>query len=1038
MTKVKSTLPLEIHLFGTPSLTLNGKALDGLRRKNRALVFFIAGQAQPITREDVLNCFWPDQERSSTQPILRTMIHDLRKHLGNSFLVENDSLALAPDTTVDARIFSTLLHNPTTDSKKLNDALALYKGDLLAGFSLTDAPHFDDWAGAERERYRLMATRGFVDLSRAYESQKEYPSALEASRRALAFNPFQEDIQRDVMRLLYLNGDRAGVIRHYETLRNLLDDEMGVPPMPETRALYDSIINDTFVAASPVASIQTSISIPESDNPILPFIGREAELETLKNSLDSGKLILLEGKLGIGKTRLVSELIATYVQTKKPVLVLKGVAYELEQTIPYQPIVDALRGFFARPEWKSLATQLDIEPIWLTELARLLPELLTYFPNISVPSPTVDESRLWESLLQFFRALSRRVTVWLFIDDLHWADNSTIGWLGYFIRHTSAVPCTIFAAARPVNEQTNLIKLLQTLRRNDQLVHLPISELTTAAMKKIAVALSPTQDQQLSNWLMENAEGNPFFITEIIRYALEIGLLKTDGTLDTHLFNTTPILPATIQNLIQSRILRLSDSARHILHLAAVIGREFDIDLVQRVAGTTEANTLDAIEEVQAAQLIKTLAGGTFAFDHSLTMQVSLKDMSDARRFVYHRQVGEALEAIHHDNLDSVAGLIARHFVNGNLPTRAASYAFRAGHSAANLAAWVEAIAFYEQAISLEKDDAQRISIYLALSHVHFHKGDFSSASEDCRPAIQIAQAISNWRLLEDAYLQLNLTFLPQARYAESITLGKELRESGPPELTACAELIWGIGLSKESARPVEAEFHLREAERLQNQQAGHSGSNILPVISYELASVIGQQGRSVEAIALYHETLKMLEQGNGKLDMMRTIMLYNDLAYQLHLAEDTSAKEYIQKGIQYAHEKGSLSHLPFLYSTSGEIALAHHDLDAAENFFHDGLTLAEKIPMPERIAGLTANLGLVSIQRGDTTLACEQLKNALTMAEQLGNRHLEVRIRIWLAPLLSPEEAVSCLDAAHTLAAQGGLSSLLEEIIRLQKSIHP
>src|SRR5215510_12441544 len=406
---------LEIHLFGAPRLFLNGQAVDHVRRKNRALVYYLAAHPPHLTRETLLSFFWPDHQRTSAQPILRTMIHDLRKHLGDSFFIDDESIALASDTKIDAQIFSTLLQSPTTDLQKLTDALSLYRGAFLDGFSLADSPQFDDWAASERERYRLMAMRGFTELSRRYERLREYPSALDAIRRALAYNSFQEDIQRDVMRLLYLNGDRAGVIRQYETLRKLLDEEMGVPPMIETRNLYDSIINDTFVVGPPSeASVQTVAAQSEAAKSILPFVGREVELEKLKGDLGSGKLILLEGEPGIGKTRLISELIDTQVQVKKTVLVLQGVAHELEQSLPYQPIIEALRGLFAKPEWKSLSIQLDIDPIWLTELTSLLPELLTQFPHIPMPSQPVEESRLWESLVQFFHALSRRATVWLF------------------------------------------------------------------------------------------------------------------------------------------------------------------------------------------------------------------------------------------------------------------------------------------------------------------------------------------------------------------------------------------------------------------------------------------------------------------------------------------------------------------------------------------------------------------------------------------------------------------------------------------------
>ncbi|HLO18295.1 MAG TPA: AAA family ATPase, partial [Anaerolineales bacterium] len=1009
------------------------QAVENIRRKNRALLYYLAAQPQPLTRDHLLIFFWPDHERSAAQPILRTMIYDLRKHLGESFCVDDEIISLAPNTIIDVQKFSAALQSITPDPGTLTDALALYRGDFLEGFSLTDSPQFDDWAASERDHYRLLAMHGFADLAHYYEGTRNYPAALDAMRRALVFNPFQEELQRDLMRLLYLNGDRAGMIRQYEALRKLLDEELGVPPMPETRSLYDAIISDTFTP--PAKSAAPSLLKTPTDKSILPFIGREEELEVLKSQLGSGKLILLEGEPGIGKTRLVSEFVASQFSSKRPAVVLQGAAHELEQILPYQPIVEALRGLFARGEWKALSMQLDLEQVWLTELARLLPELLTYFPHVPAPMQPAQESRLWEALLQFFRALSRRASIWLFLDDLHWADTSTILWLGYLIRHTSA-SITVIATTRPVEGQSNLSQLLHALKREDRLVHLQLSVLSSLAMQEMATVLSPKYEDQLSDWLIENGEGNPFFLTELIRYAREIGLLKKDGTLDADLFNTSPVLPATIQNLIESRLLRLSENARQILHIAAIIGQEFDFDLVQRVASLPESDTLDAIEELQATHLIRSLQNDKLAFDHSLTMQVSLQDMSATRQRSFHRRVAEALEAIHHKQLDFVLGLIAQHFIDGNLPSRAASYAFRAGQAAVRLAAWVEAIAFYEQALTLETDEAQRASIFLEMGEARFHKGDFAQSSKDYRTAVDLAQAKGDWSLLVAAHLALNRSLLPQARFAEAIALAKELRESGPLELSLCAELIWGTALSVESAHPLESEYHLHEAERLLHQQPKYSGPITLTQITYSLAAVVGQQGRSREAIDLYRKALDMSDRGEGKLDILRNIMLYNNLAYHLHLVGDPLAADYVREGIKLAKEKGSLSHLPYLYSTSGEIALAGNDLDSAEKYFTDGLSLAEQIPVPERIAGLNANLGLVARKRGRASLARERLQRALELAEQLGSHHLEVRIRIGLAPLLPSEDARRCLNAAHTLAEKDGLQGLLDEIAVLEKNL--
>ena len=1035
MSKISSLL--EIRLFGLPQLLLHGHSVGGLRRKNCALIYYIAAQGGQATREKLLTFFWPDHERSAAQPILRTMIHDLRKQLGECFQADDQSIGLSSNTFIDVQDFSTTINSPSSDLQKLTEALNLYKGDFLEGFSLTDSPQFDDWAASERERYQLMAMNGWANLSQRHEVKRDYPTALESIRRALAFNPLQEDLQRVLMRLLYLNGDRAGVIRQYESLRKLLDEEMGVPPMPETRALYDSIINDTFVPATsettgPFPSIKLS-----ADKPLLPLLGRDVELETLKSQLGSGKLILLEGEPGIGKTRLVSELINSQTQAQASAFVLQGISYELEQGLPYQPIVDALRKLLTQPEGKSLFGQLNLESIWLTELSRLLPELLTQFPHVPAPAQPADEARLWKALLQFFQGLSRRGEVWLFLDDLHWADAATIAWLGYLIRNVSSPSLNLLVTSRPLEGQTNLIKLLQVLSREDRLVQIQLSVLPESVMQKMAIVLSQKHNELLSDWLIENAEGNPFFVTELVRYAQRIGLLKKDGSLDQELLDLSPAIPATIQNLIESRLLKLSEKARYLLHVAAIIGREFDFELAKQVASFSETDTLDAVEELQAAHLIKPLLDDKFIFDHSLTMQVALSDMNETRRRFLHRRVAETLEEVFRNDLDPVTGLIAHHFMHGKVPDRAKLFSFRAGQLASNLAAWVEALAFYQQALDLEAVDAEHASIFLAMGTAHIHMGDFALATKDFHSAVELAQASKNWQLLEDAHLGFIQSLVPQARYVEAIEASKKLRESGPPELAVCAEFSWGASLSINSGNPVEAEYHLREAERLLHDQAGTFETKITSLqIKYQLGAVLGQQGRIEEAMALYREVLDSIQHGEGTLDTFRNIMLYNHLAYYAHLLGDASAAMYAQTGIKLAQEKGSLSHLSSFYSTLGEIALAKGELDTAESHFQDGLRLAEQTPIPVHIAGLTANLGLVAKARGQDDAAREQLQKALNLVQPLGDRHLEVRIRIWLAPLLVVEDARASLNSARVLAEQGGLKGLLEEIGEMEKEL--
>ncbi len=242
-----------------------------------------------------------------------------------------------------------------------------------------------------------------------------------------------------------------------------------------------------------------------------------------------------------------------------------------------------------------------------------------------------------------------------------------------------------------------------------------------------------------------------------------------------------------------------------------------------------------------------------------------------------------------------------------------------------------------------------------------------------------------------------------------------------------------------DSAHPVEAEYHLHEAERLLRDRAGIFDTKVTNIlIRYQLGAVLGQQGRNEEAFASYREVLDLMERGEGTLDPMAmgNIMLYNHLAYYAHLLGNASAAGYAQTGIKLARERGSLSLHPFLYSTSGEIALANGDLDAAEEYFRNGLTQAEQTPLLVAVAGLTANLGLVAKARGQGDAAREQLQKALILVQPLGNYHLEARILIWLAPLLAAEDARASLNDARVLAEKGGLKGLLEEIGELEKDL--
>jgi tetratricopeptide (TPR) repeat protein len=418
-----------------------------------------------------------------------------------------------------------------------------------------------------------------------------------------------------------------------------------------------------------------------------------------------------------------------------------------------------------------------------------------------------------------------------------------------------------------------------------------------------------------------------------------------------------------------------------------------------------------------------------------LTMEVAYREVGEPRHRVLHRRVAEALEATYGKQYrDGIAGVLAWHFREGGDVQRAAPYALRAAQLAMQFAAWREAIEFYEQALQGDTPPLERAAIFMELGEAYLRAGETAQASEAYRSALQLCAPDS--LEADRARLALAQALLNQARYVEAIALVKRVRDAGRAALVVSAEMQWGTTLSVEGADLIGAAEHLNKAEALLRQHAGADqiDAGRLAQIKFEQGSVAAQQGNLEEAVALYRETIVLGKQAD-KAALSFAVLGYNNLAYHSLLLHDPTAIDYARQGLQLAQEQGTLGLQPYLLSTLGEIEL-DHDLNAAEKYFTDGLALAERLSMPERVAGLTANLGRVAQRRGETALAIHRLSTALAKAEALGLPHLTAQIRLWLAPLLPPAEARTQLAEARAIAEGGGRKRLLEEIDRLAQEL--
>jgi len=1024
---------LSINLLGSAQIVNDLTPAHITRRKSRAFLYYLAANAAPLAREHLLTFFWPDHERSSGQQILRTTLHELRKELGSHLVVADEAVSLSPTVKVDTREFENIRSISLSEPVQLAHILDLYRGNFLENFNLPDSSDFENWQIVQTQYFRRLYIQGITRLSQIYETAGDYLKALHTIENALSLDPLQEDLQRSALRLHYLAGDRAGAIRRYEMLVKLLDDEMGVPPMAETRQTYQEIITDTLPAAAdhtPIAIRPLIARSAAKTKPDIPFTGRAAELEKLQalSGTPSNRLILIEGEAGIGKTRLVDEFTR---QTQ--CILLCGAGHELEQVLPYQPVIEALRGLSNHPAWPNLRGSIQMAELWKAETLRLMPGLFPRPANTIADGGVTTEARLWEGINQLLRAISQQSPVIVYLDDIQWADASTLALLGYLLREPASRPITFLAASRPAAPRSPLALLLHTLTRENRLVRIPLTRLSAEEILSFSTHFSASAPGPLADWLDRNAEGTPYFLVELIRYAMEKGFLGADGQVEQEALTHSPVVPATIYSIFQSQLSQLSDGARRVLDAAVAVGRDFEVEVCIRASGLSENAAMEGLGELIDAGLIDPLDDTCFTFHHSLVMEVAYREIGEARHRLMHRQVAEAMKNIYHNRIDSINGQLAWHYKEGHAPDLAAPYAFRAGQQASHLAAWREAIAFYEQALAGEHNHKQMGNIYLALAHALMQVGEPSRAADVYRMAVDLAHGAEQGRAREKARLGVASAYLIQGRYEEVITIVQQVLAAHESGFAAEAELIWGAALSLEGADLRQAGEHLGRAEQ-QLYSTGKPDLAGLAHIKFEQGSLAAQQGDLEKAVILYKEAL-FVSQGDDSALNWR-ILAQNNLGYHLLMLDDPAAIGFAQEGLKLALEKGVLTQTPYLYSTLGEIALAGGDWNLAERYFNEGLRLAEQFSIKERISGLTANLGLVASARGQKDLAIHQLSIALAQSDAIGTRHLSAQIRIWLAPLLPAEEGRAHLLEARAIAETGNRQRLLADISRLETQL--
>jgi len=713
-----------------------GQTLGGLNARHQALIAYLALRVpDTVSRSEVAFKLWADSSEEQALTNLRKALHHLKQILPVE-IIQTDAreLKLSPEVQLDLAEFmaalangerARLMNDPQAEQTALEAASLLYKGDLLPGL-------YDGWIESERDRLHKQFVQVTDRLIALLELHHHYRDAIKHAQRLLQTDNLREETYRTLIRLHALNNDRAAALNVYHACAGVLSKELGVEPDASTRELYERLIKSE--------SQLSRTSLPTT--PIShPLVAREMEWKTLlgewkKSSEGELRMVLCSGEAGIGKTRLAEEFI--HWASRQGIRTAFATCYSADGQISFAPVTGWLRAISLN----------GLEAGQLAELSRLLHELRN---ENTMPQPMTEN---WQRQF-FFESMAQALVaqndpLLLLLDDVQWSDPDTLDWLRYFMRFEKKAKILILVTLRleELSANVNLHSLLVDLRAENQITELELRRLDEKDTTELGVSLlgKNLSEADVAS-LYRESEGVPLFVVELANAGFRSGRIS-----EVDAYSSPGDLPPRLKAILERRLLRLSSTARTVIESAAVMGREFDINLLRLVSEIDESSTINALDELWQLRMIRE-RGGLYDFSHDKLREVTLMGISPIRLRWLHQRVGEALEAEHSE---ADYARIADHFERAGLQKKASEYYGYAAQQAQQLFAFAEALEHLQHVILLETNPAVLAGLHEQSGDVLKIQGRSEDAFHEFEQALGLAgSALQRVRLMRK---QITLT----------------------------------------------------------------------------------------------------------------------------------------------------------------------------------------------------------------------------------------------------------------------------------------
>ena len=727
--------------------------------------------------------------------------------------------------------------------------------------------------------------------------------------------------------------------------------------------------------------------------PTKEIIGREQEITGIKEFINpvfsgSSGAVCISGEVGVGKTRLVHEIIRD--SDFQDIQFLNSNLSATTKSIPYYPFREIIRCVIKEQGVESIK---DISQAYQIELSKIVPELSDKSKEIDEHIFVLDKFRLFEGVRRFLALQSSKAPVFVCLDNIHWADHSSLELFHYLIRVLKESSVFFFFVYRVEEaKHSSFQNVLQLMAREGLYKRIALEPLQTADVARmLSLMIDGIPSPELTEYIYKETGGNPFFIEELMKS------LDTNGAFiweeDKWVFDKGKkvVIPYSVEGVIDRKLGMMNKEACDLLEYAAVVGREFDFTFLQDITKMNEGHLFDSMDEILGMKLLKESGEEQYRFSEDMIREVIYHKINRSKLKRYHQAVGEQLLNLHKDRIEEVVEELSSHFYLSGDKEKAIEYSIIAADKAKDVYANQDAIRFYTWATECLKDrsikgrELKEIECLKNRAGVFNLIGENEKALADVNNAINKTKVIGNRKLEADCLIILSNIYQSTAKYNEAIKkleitldIYRELknREGEATSLNRIGVSYGEIGEYFMASKFFQKSLKIRK-ETDDRKGEATCLSHISVIYDY--------LGENPKALKFCEQALKIdREIGERR---MEGISLNNIGILYKQISEYTKALEVLQQSSKIMEEIGDRRVEGASFTNIGSIYYNLGEYQKSLEFYERSLKIVEEINEPKG-EGINLNcIGNIYTLLGEYSKALEFQQRSLKITEEIGDR---------------------------------------------------